>query len=135
MKNTNIGTNNGVIGDENIIIFNTQSPLTQEQVEKEFLKLEIGDFQDITSEVDEQLREKREAVLSYIKNPLLQLKKQLVNEDFDEPWLPKTPSGMGKKRKNVAMEAYPGLPGRCVAFFVFFHRHGQRAVYDSTANS
>jgi NurA-like 5'-3' nuclease len=99
MKNTNIGNNSGIIGDGNIIVFNMQSPLTKEQVEEAFLKLEIGDFQDITEEYDESLREKDISILSYTKNYWLQLKRQLIREDFDEPWVPNVPSDLPQREK------------------------------------
>ena len=100
MGNINVGNNTGIIGDGNIIIFNTQAPLLKEQIESEFLKLEIGDFQDISDEVDESLHERNISILSYTKNYWFQLKKQLVQDDFDEPWLPTVPADMeGRERK------------------------------------
>ena len=99
MKNMNIGNNSGIIGDGNTIVFNMQSPLTKEQVEEAFLKLEIGNFQDITEETNENYREKNISILSYTKNYWLQLKKQLISEDFNEMWVPNISSDFPQREK------------------------------------
>ena len=119
-KNTIIGNNSGIIGDGNIIVSNIQSPPTKEQVEEAFLKLEIGDFQDITEEVDERLREKNTSILSYTKNYRLQLKKQLISEDFDEPWVPKVPSDLPEKEKKRYWKFTPIYQGIIFPFSYFF---------------
>ena len=120
MKNTNIGSNCGIIGDGNIIVFNMQSPLTKEQVEEAFLKLEIGDFQDITEEVDVSLREKNTLILSYTKNYWLQLKQQLIREDFDEPWVPKVPSDFPEREKKNYWKFTPIYQGIIFPISYFF---------------
>jgi len=120
MKNMNIGNNSGIIGDGNIIVFNTQSPLTKEQVEDEFLKLEIGNFLDITEEVDENLREKNISILSYTKNFWLQLKKQLVCEDFDELWIPTFSSDVPQREKKRYWKITPVYQGIIFPFTYFF---------------
>lgn len=132
MRNTNIGNNTGIIGDGNIVIFNIQAPLTREQVEEEFLKLDTGDFQDITNEVDESLRERHITILSYVKNPLLQLKMQLINEDFNEPWLPKVAADMGERKKAVLSDN-AALPRRSSSIFLFFHFDGRFPLSSSIA--
>jgi hypothetical protein len=120
MKNTNIGNNSGIIGDGNIVVFNMQSPLTKEQVEEAFIKLEIGDFQDITEEVDESYREKNISILSYSKNYWLQLKKQLINDDFYGKWLPKVPSDFPQKEKKRYWKFTPIYQGLIFPLSYFF---------------
>jgi hypothetical protein len=120
MKNTNIGNNAGIIGDGNTIVFNMQTPLTKEQVEDELLKLEIDDFQDITEEADESFRERNISILSYTKNYWLQLKKQLINEDFHEPWLPNVPSDFPQREKKRYWKFTPIYQGIIFPLSYFF---------------
>jgi len=120
MNNTNIGNNSGIIGDGNIIIFNVQLPLSQKQVEEEFLKLETGDFHDITDEVDRNLRKKNVAILSYTKNFWLQLKKQLINENFNGHWMPIVPADIPKREKKRYWQFTPIYQGIVFPFSYFF---------------
>jgi hypothetical protein len=120
MSNTNIGNNSGIIGDENIIIFNIHLPLTKEQVEAEFLKLKPGDFQDITDEVDQELSEKNVQIFSYTKNYWLQLKQALVNEDFDEPWVPTVPTDWTCREKKPYWKFIPVYHGVVFPFSYYF---------------
>jgi len=127
MKNTNIGNNSGIIGDRNIIVFNMQSYLTKENIEEAFLKLEIDDFQDITEEVDEKLNEKNISILSYTKNFWLQLKKQLINEDFNELWIPIVPSDLPQKEKKRRWRFTPIYQGIIFPFsYDFISMDGDR---------
>jgi hypothetical protein len=120
MSNTNIGNNSGIIGDGNTFIINAQALPTQKQVEKEFLKLNIGDFLDITNEVDESLREKCISIRSYVKNPAFQLKIQLVNDDFHEFWLPPVASDMGGREKKQYWQVSPIYQNVVLPFSYFF---------------
>jgi hypothetical protein len=120
MKNTNIGNNSGIIGDGNVIVFNIQSPLTKEEIEKEFLKLEMGDFQDITEEIDKTLYEKEMSIYSYVKNYWLQLKKQLVRNDFQEHWIPNVPSDIPEREKKAYWKFTPLYQGIVFPFSYFF---------------
>jgi hypothetical protein len=120
MGNTNIGNNTGIIGDGNTIVFNIQAPLTNKQVEEEFLKLEIGDFQDITDEVDKSLREKDISIFSYMKNYWLQLKKQLVWDDFNEPWIPEVFSDLSTREKKRYWQFTPIYQGVVFPSAYFF---------------
>jgi hypothetical protein len=127
MGNTNIGNNSGIIGDGNTINFNIQATLTEKQVEEEFLKLEIGDFQDITNEVDNSFRDKNISILSYTKNPLLQLKKQLTLEDFDETWLPKVDADLPKREEKRRWQFTPIYQGVAFPFsYSFIEMDGGR---------
>jgi hypothetical protein len=104
-----------------------QSPLTKEQVEEAFLKLEIGDFQDITEEVDESLHAKKISILSYTKNYWLQLKKQLIMEDFDELWVPKVPSDLPEREKKGYWKFTPIYQGTIFPFsYLFISMDGGR---------
>jgi hypothetical protein len=120
MANTNIGNNSGIIGDENIIVFNIQASPNQKQVEAEFLKLKPGDFQDITDTVDQSLREKHVQIFSYIKNPLLQLKQQLVKDDFYEHWIPSVPADLPRREKKAHWEFIPIYQGVVFPFSYSF---------------
>jgi len=80
---------------------------TKGQIEEEFLKLDTGDFQDITDDVDKGLREKNISIFSYVKNPFLQLRQELVNEDFDEPWIPTVPADLGGREKKEHWKVTP----------------------------
>jgi hypothetical protein len=121
MRNINIGSNDsGMIGDVNIIVFSVQKPLTQEQVEEEFLKLNPGDLQDITSEVDAGLLEKRILIKSYVKNYWLQLKMQLVNDDFRESWLPLVAADMDGGEKKQQWQVTPVYQNVVFPFSYFF---------------
>jgi hypothetical protein len=120
LKNINTWCNSGIIGDSKIVVFNIQSPLTKEQVEEKFLKLEIGDFEDITEETDESFPEKNISILSYTKNYWLQLKKQLVNEDFNESWLPVVPSDMPQREKKRQWKFTPVYQGIIFPVSYFF---------------
>jgi hypothetical protein len=119
-KQQNIENNYGLAGDGNTIIFNTQAHLTKEEVEKEFLKLEIGDFQDITVEVDNSLREKDISILSYMKNYQFQLKKQLICDDFNEPWIPKVASDLPTREKKKHWQLTPIYQDVVFPFSYFF---------------
>jgi len=120
MSNTNIGNNSGIIGDGNTIIFNLHVPLTKEQLEFEFLKLGVDDFQDITNEVDITLREKNITIFSYTKNYWLQLKMQLVNNDFVEPWIPFVPADMPTREKKPFYRVTPIYQSVVLPFSYFF---------------
>ena len=120
MSNTNLGNNSGIIGDGNTIVFNLQLPLTQKQTEEEFLKLKTGDFYDITDEIDKSLCEKNIAILSYTKNYWLQLKKQLVCVDFDEPWIPKVPADFPTREKKRYWQFIPVYQSIVFPFSYFF---------------
>jgi hypothetical protein len=120
MCNINIGNNSGIIGNKNVIFFNIAAPLTKEQVEEEFLKLENGDFQDITDEVDKKLREEEITILSYTKNYWLQLKQQLINGDFKGLWMPKVPSNLPTREKNRYWQFTPIYHGIVFPFYYFF---------------
>jgi hypothetical protein len=115
-----MGNNTGIIGDGNTIVFNTQAPLSKEQIEEEFLKLDFGDLQDITDEVDEGLREKHTTIWSYTRNCWLQLKKQLISDDFHEPWLPTVPADMGRREKKPRWKLTPVYQGVVFPFSYFF---------------
>jgi hypothetical protein len=129
MSNTNIGNNAGIIGDGTIIVFNIQAPITRGQVEKEFQKLNSGDLQDITGEVDEGLREKHIVIWSYTKNCWLQLKQQRVSDDFNEPWLPTVPADMGKREKKPYLKLTPVYQGVVFPFsYSFIEMDGGRYV-------
>ena len=107
-------------GNGNTIIFNMQMPITKPEIEAEFLKLETGDFEDITNEVDEKLHENHISIFSYIKNYWLQLKKQLVNDDFHEPWIPLVPADMGTREKKRQWKVTPIYQGIVFPLSYFF---------------
>jgi hypothetical protein len=121
MGNTSIGNNSGIVGNDNTIIFNSQTHLTQEQVEAEFMKLESGDFIDITDEVDTQYREKNIVIWGCIKDSQLQLKQQIVNDDFQgEKWIPEVPADMGKREKKPYLKITPVYREVIFPFSYFF---------------
>jgi hypothetical protein len=103
--NINIGNNigNSSISNNsgNTVVFNIQAPPTEKQLEEEFLKLEIGDFQDITDEVDKSLREKDNFIWCYLKNYQLQLKQEIVSKDFKEPWIPEVPADLPAREEKI----------------------------------
>ena len=93
---------------------------TKEQIEEEILKLSIGDLQDITDEVDKTLREKSISICSYTKNPSLQFKKELINENFSEPWLPRVAADMGGREKRQYWKVTPVYQSTVLPFSYFF---------------
>ena len=97
-----------------------ESPPTKEQIEEEFLKLDTGDFYDITDQVDRNHRENCVAILSYEKNPLLQLRQELVNDDFNEVWIPKVPADMGVREKKQYWKMTPVYKNIVLPFSYFF---------------
>jgi hypothetical protein len=118
--NINTGTNSGILGNDNTININSPAQPTLELVEQELLKLESGDLINITDEVDSQLREKHIVIWSCNKNYQLQLKRQIVSDDFDEEWIPKVPSDMGKREKKPKLQITPVYQDVALPFSYFF---------------
>ena len=97
-----------------------QMPITKPEIEAEFMKLKTGDFEDITNEVDEKLHENHISIFSYTKNYWLQLKKQLVNDDFHEPWIPKVSADMETREKKRQWKVTPIYQGIVFPLSYFF---------------
>jgi len=93
---------------------------TKEKIEEEFLKLEIGDLQDITDESNKSHRENNILIYSYSKNPLLQLRLEQINEDFDESWIPSVTADMGGREKNPYWRLVPVYQNNTLPFFYYF---------------
>jgi hypothetical protein len=118
--NINTGTNHGILGNDNTININSQPQPTRELVEQELLKLEHGDLINITDEVDSRHREKNVVIWSCNKNYQLQLKQQIMHDDFDGEWIPKVPADMGGREKKPYLQITPVYQNVVLPFSYFF---------------
>jgi hypothetical protein len=86
-RNETTGSQSPIInGNNNIVIFNLSEPLTDERLLIELIKLQYGDFENITDSmrIDESDGIK---YFSYIKNRYFTMKRKTINNSFYQSWL------------------------------------------------
>lgn len=86
-RNETLGSQSPIInGNNNIVVFNLNEPLTDALLLMELSKLQSGDFEDITDNLrinrDDNFR-----YYSYIKNRFFTMRRKEIKELFYEPWL------------------------------------------------
>ena len=86
-RNETSGSQSPIInGNNNIVVFNLNEPLTDVLLLTELSKLQSGDFEDIT----ENLRINRDdnfRYYSYIKNRFFTMRRKKIKDSFYESWL------------------------------------------------
>jgi hypothetical protein len=86
-KNKTSGSQSPIInGNNNVVVFSLNEPLTDRLLLVELLKLQYGDFEDITDNIRINNKDKT-WYFSYIKNRYFTMKRRRVEDSFYEPWL------------------------------------------------
>jgi hypothetical protein len=86
-KNETSGSQSPIInGNNNIIVFNLNEPLTDKLLLLELSKLQHDDFEDITGNIKADEND-RTRYFSYIKNRYFTMRRKTVKDSFYEPWL------------------------------------------------
>ncbi|MDR1230625.1 MAG: hypothetical protein LBK61_04400 [Spirochaetaceae bacterium] len=75
-----------IIGNNNIVVFNLNEPLTDKLLLVELSKLQYGDFEDITDNTKTDENDKTH-YFSYKKNRYFTMRRKTIKDTFYESWL------------------------------------------------